>query len=220
MLKDVAGDGAAFVPLLTERVSAGEAKAIELHHVIRSIRLRNEWLTLSEFETLYAILRTGSPEQRYFIVDQIAFFKGRQVRRTLIEVLEDPNVPDYVRAWAAERLNMHLSRETVAACIRALENRDAEVRLWAVSTLGSAAEDRPSCRVQVLPILERMLADDAVVPGWWAVRREAQGWLASLRRVPEEQARMQENVQAILLDPLASKEEKKWAARNNWYGYT
>jgi hypothetical protein len=170
-----------------------------------------------------ARLCVATSEQRYWVVNEIAFFDDyhdrRRVRHALIEVLEDRAAPAEVRGWAAERLSRHISQETVRACIRAVEDPSPEVRLWAVSTLGVAASNygapHPLYRDVVTPVLKRALADDGVVPGWWAVRREAQVWLPQLHGSAEEGARLQAEIQTILSDPSASVEEKHWALFND-----
>jgi hypothetical protein len=75
--------------------------------------------------------------------EEIAFFTDcrsrRSVRHALIETLDDRAAPAMVQAWAAERLHLHIFQETVRACLRAVEDPDPEVRLWAVYTLGKTA---------------------------------------------------------------------------------
>jgi len=223
LLRDVAGDTSAFVPLLTEFIAAGDAKNPELCSVIRSMNYGRGRLSRSEFEILHSTLRSGTSEQRYWVVNEIAFFTDRhdrrKVRHALIEVLEDRAAPAEVRGWAAERLHLHTSQETVRACIRAAEDPSPEVRLWAVYTLGCAASgcsvSHPLYRDVVTPVLERALADDGVVPGWWAVRREAQVWLRELHGSAEEEARLQAEIQEILSDPSASLEDQHWASFND-----
>jgi hypothetical protein len=208
LLRDVGGDTCAFCPLLAEFIAAGDEKTLELRRVIQAMWGR---LARPEFEILQEVLRGGTDQQRYWVVNEISFCKGHRVRRALIEVLADTTSPAFVRGWAAERLNMHISQKTVEACLRAIEDASPDVRLWAVFTLGDAASQRPVFRAAVIPILERMMADDGVAPGWWAVRREAQVWLASLRGGSDNENRLQAEIRAILNDPAASVEDKNWA---------
>jgi hypothetical protein len=223
LLRNVCGDTSAFIPLLRECIAAGDAKNPELCAVIQAMNHGWGRLTRSEFEILCSTLRSGTSEQQYWVVDQIAFFTGCRdrcrVRRILIEVLEDPTAPGEVRGWAAERLHLHISQETVRACIRAAEDPSPEVRLWAVYTLGVAASgwEGPHLlyRDAVAPVLERVLADAAVVPGWWSVRREAQAHLPSVHGSAAEEACLQTEIQAILEDTSASFEDKRWASFND-----
>jgi hypothetical protein len=214
LLRDIGRDTSAFVPLLAEFIAAGDSKLRELCEVIVSMGLGSGRLGRAEFDALHAVLRTGTPEQRYWVVDLIASFELCQVRHALIEVLHDATAPAYVRGWAVERLHRHVSLQTVRECIHASEDPSPEVRLWAAYTLGNAASTygvpHPVFRDAVMPVLERMLSDDGEVPGWWAVRREAQSCLASLRGGQEED-RLQAEIEAILSDPSASVEEKHWA---------
>lgn len=213
LLRDVAGDTFAFNPLLAEYIAAGDVKLSELRHVIQSMGYGCKRLTLPEFEILYSALRSGTFEQRHWVVNEIAFFKGYRVRRALIEVLEDMTIPPSVRGWAAEGLHLHISQETTRACIRATGDPSPEVRFWAVFALGWA--DRPIFREAVIPIVERMLTDEGIAPGWWSVRREAQAVLASIRGRPDEENRFQAEVQLILKDATASEEDKRWAGFND-----
>lgn len=141
LLRNIGGDPAAFIPLLKEFIVAGN-KNPELCSVIQSIGHGQGHLTRPEFDILYSTLQSGTSEQRYWVVNEIAFFtshRSRRVRHALIEVLENRTAPAEVRGWAAERLHLHISQETIRSCIRAVEDPSPEVRLWAVCTLGSAA---------------------------------------------------------------------------------
>ena len=215
MLRDIYGDDEAFVPLLREFIRASDDKLPELCQVILSMNHGGGRLTRSEFEILHQVVRAGTPQQRYWVVNHIAFFDCRKVRPALIEVLDDITAPAYVRGWAAERLHLHISQATVQSCLRAIEDPSPEVRIWAVYTLGYAASRRPVFRSAVIPVLEQMLADDAVVPGWWSVRREAQSGLASLQRGSDDESRLRAEIQSILKDPTASAEDKYWASFND-----
>jgi hypothetical protein len=212
LLHDVGGDTSAFGSLLREFVAAGDEKILELRRVIQAMWGR---LARPEFEILQEVLRGGTDQQRYWVVNEISFCKGHRVRRALIEVLDGTTSPALVRGWAAERLQMHISRKTVDVCLRAIEDPSPEVRLWAVYTLGIAASERPVFRDTAIPVLERMLADSGVVPGWWQVRREAQAALTDLRGAPDDLNRLQAEIQAILKDPTASAEDKYWAGFND-----
>ncbi len=214
LLRDIGGDTSAFVSLLGEFIAAGDEKIHQMRHVIQAMWHGSGRLARPEFEILHATLRDGTDEQRYCVVNEISFSKGHRVRRALIEVLDDTTSPAFVRGWAAERLQMHISRKTVEACLRAIEDPNPEVRLWAVYTLGYAPSERPVFRGTAIPVLERMLADSGVVPGWWPVRREAQARLANLRG-EDDLNRLQAEIQAILKDPTASAEDKYWAGFND-----
>jgi len=178
LLRDVARDVSAFVPLLFECIAAHDAKNQDLRSVIQSIGYGWGHLTIPEFEILYSTMQNGTAEQRYWIINEIAFFAGGperfKVRGALIGILDDLTAPVEARAWAAERLHMHISQQTVHACVRACSDPNSEVRLWAVCTLGLAASrsgfaPHPLYRGIVAPVLERALADRAAVPGWWSV---------------------------------------------------
>jgi len=219
LLRDVGGVTLAFVPLLSELISAGDSRNPELCSVIQAMNHGRVHLTRPAFEILHSTLRRGTPEQRYWIVNDLAFFTNDRdrykVRHALIEVLDDADAPAEARGWAAERLHLHASQETLRACLRVIDDPVPLVRLWATYTLGCVAQCQPVFQGAVIPALESRLTDDAVGPGWWSVRREAQSWLAHLRGGQEEEDRLQAEVQAVLRDPAASVEDKNWAGFND-----
>jgi len=220
LLKITVGDATAFVPLLRELIVAGDIKNPELCSVIQSINHGGGYLARPEFDILQSTLQSGTSEQRYWVVNDIAFFTDlrsrRKVRRALIEILDDRAAPAVARGWAAERLHLHISQETVRACIRAVEDPNPEVRLWAAYSLGCAGAPygvpHPFYRGVVAPVLERLLTDDAVVPGWWSVRREAQAQLPHVHGSLDEEACLQAEVRMILDNPAASFEDTRWAS--------
>lgn len=223
LLRDIGADMAPFSPLLQEFIESGDSGNRDLKTVVHSMTYGHGSVTEADLDVLLSVLHTGTALQRYWVVNEIAFFEGpricRRVRRALIGVLDEFAQPPEVRAWAAERLHLHISRETVRACLRALEDPEPEVRLWAAYTLGCAAAgwgDRPHpiYAQPVEPAMEKLLEDDGVVPGWWSVRREAQAHLATLRGEAKV-ARLQAEIQAILSDPSASREDKLWADFND-----
>ena len=223
LLRHLGADTAPFSPLLREFIASGDSGNRDMNTAVHSMTHGHGSVTEADLDVLLSVLHTGTALQRYWVVDQIAFFEGpricRRVRRGLIGVLDDPSQPAEVSAWAAERLHLHISRETVRSCLRALEDPEPEVRLWAAYTLGCAAArwgDRPHpiyARL-VEPALEKLLEDEAVAPGWWSVRREAQVHLATLRGEAEV-ARLQAAIQAIQSDPSASREDKRWSGFND-----
>ncbi|HET9155167.1 MAG TPA: hypothetical protein VFN91_00790, partial [Myxococcaceae bacterium] len=55
------------------------------------------------------------------------------------------------------------------ALVRGLDDQEPEVRFWSIYALASPEN------AWVLPKLESMLGDRALVPGWWTVGQEV-GW--------------------------------------------
>ena len=217
MLRAVGRTTSAFVPLLREFIDSGDAELDKLRQVLLSMQLGRGHLTRPEFDCLSAALRTGTPDQQFCVVDQIAFFDSRRARRALIDVLKNTAAPEHVRGWAAERLGWHLCARTVRACADAAQDPSPEVRLWAVSTLGTAASWHPVYRDIVIPILESKTTDQAFAEGCWRVGREARIQLAGLRKTPDDMDRLQAEIQVILKDPTASQEDKRWA---EFYDYS
>jgi hypothetical protein len=219
MLHDVGGATSAFVPLLSELIAAGDVRNRELCSVIQAMNHGRIHLAGPAFAVLHSTLRNGTPEQRYWVVNEIAFFTSHRdrykVRHALIEVLDDASAPAEARGWAAERLHLHTSQETLRACLRAIDDPAPLVRLWATYTVGVVAQFHPVFREPVIAALERKLTDEGVGPGWWSVCREAQSWLVSLHGGSDEEDRLQAEVRVVLSDPAASVEDKGWASFND-----
>ena len=213
LLQEILGDPAAFVPLLRELAAGGDAHVEDLTDAIVRMWHTNK-LPRPAFEVLRDVMNRGTLEQRFWVVDKIALFEDPRVRRALLEVLDDSNAPATVRGNAANGLSRQISRETVQACMKAVSDPQAEVRFWAAFALGEAAVWNPFYRDTVIPVLERMLDDQAVAPGWWSVGREAQLRLAHARGSAAELHRLREEMEAIRNNPSASAEDKGWAAFN------
>jgi HEAT repeat protein len=93
--------------------------------------------------------------------------------------LADPDESTIVRAHAAEALGHLLQYEPVLAEIRtpivsSLDDYEPEVRFWCAFAAGALElqESRPR--------LQRLLADEAFVEGWWTVGQEAEWALRCL----------------------------------------
>ena len=105
----------------------------------------------------------------------------------LVDLMEDADLPLDVRARAAEALGDRLQctkrsslrRVVVARLVRQLDSRAPELRFWSAFSLGKLEATRSRHQ------LRRLVADEAVVPGWWAVGQEASDALDRIEgRVP------------------------------------
>jgi HEAT repeat protein len=93
--------------------------------------------------------------------------------------LSDPDECPSVRAHAAEALGHLLQFEPVlaenrSAIVASLTDPEPEVRFWCAFAAG-ALELQESRRK-----LERLLADDTLVEGWWTIGEEAEWALRCL----------------------------------------
>ena len=188
--------------------SAGESKVLTAYISLWSDR-RN--IHPSELNLFRKVLANGSPEEQMRAVDGIAFICSRQVRRVLINILNDAAAPLEVRERATEMLHLHGSRETAEACAGALENEKASIRFWAAYTLGQITFFRSGIRGIAASALERVLGDKEVAPGWWSVGREAQAMIVGLRDEPGEKERLQAEIKGILQNANAPAEDRRWA---------
>ena len=99
-----------------------------------------------------------------------------RAKAALYEVATDREASPNVRGDAIEALTHHADDRRIPVLLEALHDPSAEVRFWAVFTLGQVAGS------DVIPELERLAAtDDEVVPHWWAVGREAKDAIAAIR---------------------------------------
>lgn len=94
----------------------------------------------------------------------------------LFRVVKDSNVPEGIRGDATEALTSFQDVRSVPTLVEQLRDPSPEVRFWAVFSLGQLAD------TDVIPELERIIAeDDAVVPGWWSLRKEARDAIQTIK---------------------------------------
>jgi HEAT repeat protein len=99
--------------------------------------------------------------------------RARAVIKTLVRVLENPDVPR-VRAQTAESLTQllqfrrgRLRRAAETALIEHLSDDEPDVRFWCAYAVGELRTKA------AIPALRRLARDRSVVPGWWSVGMEA-----------------------------------------------
>lgn len=97
----------------------------------------------------------------------------------LREVFNDPKQDPSVRGAAAEALGASFTFDCASELISGLSDRADEVRFWSAYALGFM-------RIKdALPELERLAStDDAEVPGWWSVSKEAAWAIAQITEGP------------------------------------
>lgn len=96
----------------------------------------------------------------------------------LIALLTDRKEDEKVRGMAAEALAHQMDRRAISPLIDALRDASVEVRFWAAFALGELGDP------QALPELERLAAtDEAVLPGWWSVSKEA---ASAIQRIKDD----------------------------------
>jgi HEAT repeat protein len=103
--------------------------------------------------------------------------------KRLLRIHQDPTESPDIRGQAAEALGPSVVARGKAgrvrqndarslardALLRGLDDPEPEVRFWSIFALASPENE------WLLPKLESMVGDRALVPGWWTVGREA-GW--------------------------------------------
>jgi HEAT repeat protein len=126
--------------------------------------------TLKRIERM---LEGKGPERGRAAAAYVLGFSGEsEVAGTLARRLSDRNEHPAVRAHAAEALGHLLQFQPVlaenrSAIVTSLTDPEPEVRFWCAFAAGALElqESRPR--------LERLLADDTLLEGWWTVGQEA-----------------------------------------------
>jgi HEAT repeat protein len=121
----------------------------------------------------------GSEKGRAAAAYVLGFSGESGFASVLARRLVDPEESIVVRAHAAEALG-HLLQyqpvlaETRTAIVSSLTDPEPEVRFWSAFAAGALTlqESRPR--------LERLLADESFIEGWWTVRQEAEWALRCL----------------------------------------
>ena len=99
----------------------------------------------------------------------------KALRGVLTDQSQDPNL----RGATAEALGASFAFDSAVELIAGLSDRAPEVRFWSAYALGFMRVE------SALPELERLSSgDDAEVPGWWSVSREAVWAIAEIRDNP------------------------------------
>jgi HEAT repeat protein len=144
-------------------------------------------------------------------IDGVSYIRCHEVRRALIDILNDPGVPLEVRERATENLHLQGSTETAEACARATSDQNASIRFWAAYALGQIGHRRNEICEIAASALEKILDDKEVAPGWWSVGREAQAMIVGFRNDQEEKERLQAEIRNVMQNPHASAEDRRWA---------
>jgi hypothetical protein len=136
---------------------------------------------------LERVLRSRSPVRVRFAAAYGFCYAQRLTisqRELLLRVFERRNEAPIIRGQAAESLGPRLysgtgkavrtqfARRAREAFVRGLDDPAPEVRLWSIFALAQP------CNAWLIPRLEQMRGDSAMVPGMWRVGQEA-GWAIS-----------------------------------------
>jgi len=165
---------------------------------------------------LISALNDLNPHRRHAAARALGWIRrsGSRAASALINALTDVSQPLTVREEAAESLAYLDSSRAIPPLISVLTDSDVGIRFWAVFALVSIRNRRTFRHTDrtVIPALEAMLSDHAVLPGnWWSVAREALAMLGTLDP-PEERYRDQlaQEIQRVVADPNASLEDRRW----------
>jgi HEAT repeat protein len=126
---------------------------------------------------LIQALRDGSaPDERAWAAYALGLIRDERACAPLLEAFRNTEEDPKVRGDAAEALAYLFAYEAVPALREALAQSSVPVRFWAMFALGQLAGP------DVIPDLERIAAtDDAIMPGYWSLRKEALDMIESIR---------------------------------------
>jgi HEAT repeat protein len=122
---------------------------------------------------LLAVLRTADDsETRRAAVHALGWcgmdLEDERIYQALVDTLSNGKEEASVRGEAGDALANLGDARAVPALLAAIQDPSAEVRFWAAFALGQLGGP------EVLPDLQRLVdTDDAVIPGWWSIHKEA-----------------------------------------------
>jgi len=118
-----------------------------------------------------------NPKKAAAIIHALGILGHPRALKPLLAVLSSEKEDPEVRGHAAEALSFLSDRRAVQELILALRDRSPHVRFWASYSLGQLADS------EAIPALEVLAEnDEAEVPGWWAVKREAADAIRQIRQ--------------------------------------
>ncbi len=117
---------------------------------------------------LDAASRDEDAEVRMFALRSLGLLGDLRAFEPLISRLVDQQETPKVRGMAAEALADLRDIRSVPPLIDALSDPITEVRFWAAFALGELGDP-----AAILKLKQLAAKDNAVLPGWWEVKREA-----------------------------------------------
>jgi HEAT repeat protein len=128
---------------------------------------------------IHAMLRDPDSMARQLAAQSLGDLGSPKAIRALRGVLTDRSQEPSLRGATAEALGGSFAFDSTAELIAGLRDRSPEVRFWSAYALGFMRVE------SALPELERISSgDDAEVPGWWSVSKEAVWAIAEIRDNP------------------------------------
>jgi HEAT repeat protein len=158
------GDKSALRPLLG-RVKSDSDVGVVWEAAKALVNLGN---TKAVPNLIVCLAEEAQPERRSAIVWALGNFYDKRAVPVLIQTLQNKLETPQVRGHTAEALGQLRDKRVLKVLVAALKDEFPEVRFWSAYALGQLKD--PS----VISELEQLAkSDKAVVPGWWAVKKEA-----------------------------------------------
>lgn len=135
----------------------------------------------SSIKPLMHLMRRGKTSDiRHTATYALSFMFSKhfsQAARALLDVLKNKNEKAVVRAQAAEGLGNLQYRVAIKELMNALDDKNIEVRYWAVFALGKLGNSRA-----ILKLREIARRDHGVLPKWGSIRKEARAAIKVIER--------------------------------------
>lgn len=166
--------------LLAELAAPDEGVRVEASKALGQLRTKRA--LDHAIPALCALVRGASDGgTRWAAAYALTWHRDGRAVAPLLEALGDRREEPKVRGQAAEGLGQLLAGRDddgpLGVLRDALGAPEPEVRFWSAFALGQAGDRR------AIPELARLaVTDHAVVPGWWAVSKEAAAALAAIQR--------------------------------------
>lgn len=174
------GNKRAFKPLV--KIALEDPNLEIRNYAVQALALLHDERSVEPLYTL-AINRGMEISTRIYAVYALGCLYDKRTIPLLLSLMTNRNEDVLVRAEAAEQIAHVADTSVLPAYIDALNEDAVEMRFWAafgIVTLAGKGDIPPA-----LEILDRVVAyDDAVLPEWWSVGREAAPALASLWHNP------------------------------------
>ena len=104
LLWDTSGAEDACLSMLTRLASSGETSVLAAYLSLCSDR---KSIHPTELNLFWEVLARGNSEEQMTAMDGVSYIQCHEVRRALIDILNDPGAPLEVRERATENLHLH-----------------------------------------------------------------------------------------------------------------
>jgi hypothetical protein len=133
----------------------------------------------TELDDLQEVIRIAfdkseTTERRILAVIDLGYPRDRELAHRFLDILADKTEPPALRGEVCDKMSDSWDTRAVPVLAQALQDESVEVRFWAAFAVYTARYHIPdSARYPLIPLLDKLVASDAVYEGWWHEGREA-----------------------------------------------